>query len=138
MVSVIICTHNRAESLKHTLESLSEMDVPRELEWELIVVDNKSTDTTRAVVEEFARRSPFAVRYVFEPNAGVSYARNTAVTRARGGIIAFTDDDVIVTTEWLREIAAAFRQFDCAGVGGRSIPLWGELERPRWLGSPGP
>ncbi|HEX5412415.1 MAG TPA: glycosyltransferase [Terriglobia bacterium] len=138
MVSVVIGTHNRAESLRGTLESLSGMSVPRELEWELIVVDNNSSDNTRAVVEEFAQTSPFEVRYFFETRQGLSHARNTGVARAAGEIIAFTDDDVTMAPEWLRELVRAFGKFDCAGVGGKSIPAWGGLTRPKWLALPGP
>ncbi|PYU26752.1 MAG: hypothetical protein DMG30_01210 [Acidobacteria bacterium] len=132
-ISVILCSYNRATSLEKTLESLRQMSVPPNLKWELVVVDNNSTDNTRGVVEEFARTSGLNVRYMFEPGQGSSRARNTGVANSTSEIIAFTDDDVEVSPEWLRELAGAFTEFDCMGVGGRSIPTWNGLCRPDWL-----
>jgi glycosyltransferase involved in cell wall biosynthesis len=138
MISVIVCTYNRAASLRKTLESLGQMFVPPDLTWELIVVDNNSADRTREVVGEFARTSEFRVRYVFEPKQGLCHARNTGVANATGEIIAFTDDDVQVAPEWLGELAHMFKECDCMGVGGRSIPAWNGLSKPDWLISAGP
>lgn len=138
MISVVVCTYSRAESLGRMLDSLRQMRVPPELEWELIVVDNNSTDNTRAVVEEFAQTSSLDVHYVFEPKQGLSNARNTGIANARGEIIAFTDDDVRVSPEWLAEIVRTFKEFDCMGVGGKSIPMWDGAEKPAWLVTTGP
>ena len=138
MISVIVCTYNRASSLGKTLESLRQMTVPPDLKWELILVDNNSTDSTREVVGEFARTSEFRVRYVFEPRQVLCHARNTGVANANGEIIAFTDDDVQVAPEWLRELGSAFKEFDFIGVGGKSIPAWDGLARPAWLVTNGP
>ena len=136
-ITVIICTYNRAKSLRQTLESLRQMTVPPELEWELLVVDNNSTDNTRATVEEFAKTAAFNVRCVFEPRQGLCHARNAGVANAKGEIIVFTDDDVFVAPEWLRELMDTFRKFDCAGAGGKNVPLWAGLARPKWLCPPG-
>lgn len=138
MITILICTYNRALSLGKSLESLRQMVVPPDLEWELIVVDNNSTDNTHEVIGEFARTSGLNVRYVFEPDQGSSRARNTGVANSTGEIIAFTDDDVRVSPEWLREIVGTFTEFDCMGVGGRSIPVWNGLSRPDWLITAGP
>src|SRR5271157_2306584 len=99
-VSLIICTYNRCGSLLRTLESIAASEPPS-VEWEVLVVDNNSADQTRAAVEEFASRHPGRFRYVFEPNQGLSNARNAGILAARGAVIAFTDDDVIVDTSWL-------------------------------------
>jgi glycosyltransferase involved in cell wall biosynthesis len=138
MISVVICTYNRASSLRKTLESLVQMSVPPDLRWELIVVDNNSTDNTRAVVEEFACSSGLNVRYIFEANQGLCYARNTGVANSSGEIIGFTDDDVLVSSEWLGELVRTFREFDCIGVGGKSIPAWNGLLKPDWVITSGP
>lgn len=137
-VSVVVCTYNRAPSLAKTLDSLRQMSVPSDLDWELLVVDNNSTDNTRAVVMDFMRASGPNGRYVFEPKQGLCYARNRGVAEAAGEIIAFTDDDVGVAPNWLEEIADTFKKFDCIGVGGRSIPAWNDLEKPAWLVTTGP
>jgi glucosyl-dolichyl phosphate glucuronosyltransferase len=138
MISVVVCTYNRASSLGKTLDSLRQMIVPSELNWELIIVDNNSTDNTHALVTEFTRTSGLKVRYVFEPKQGLCNARNTGVVNASGEIIAFTDDDVQVAPEWLRELAHTFRVVDCKGVGGKSIPAWNGLAKPAWLVTTGP
>src|ERR1700682_656981 len=136
--SVVICTYNRVSSLGKTLESLSQMSVPSDLKWEVLVIDNNSTDTTRQQVATFIERSRLNMRYIFEPRTGKSFALNTGIAEAKGHIVAFTDDDVQVTAEWLQELAVTFREFDCIGVGGRSIPVWNGLRRPDWLVTVGP
>jgi glycosyltransferase involved in cell wall biosynthesis len=138
MISVVVCTYNRAASLAMTLQSLERMSVPPDLDWELIVVDNNSTDNTRAVVMEFLRTSGLNGRYIFDPRQGLCHARNRGVAEAAGEIIAFTDDDVRVTPDWLRELAGTFREFDCTGVAGKSIPAWNGLAKPAWLVTTGP
>src|SRR5579862_9298835 len=138
MISVVVCTYNRASSLAKTLESLRRMTVPADLKWELLVVDNNSTDNTRIVVTDFLRKSGLNGRYISEPRQGLCYARNRGVAEASGEIIAFTDDDVRVTSDWLRELAGTFRKFDCMGVGGKSVPAWNGLAKPAWLVTTGP
>src|SRR5947208_6862714 len=103
-VSVCVCTFNRAERLGETLAALQAMDGPSACDVEILVVDNNSSDDTRAIVEDAAGRGPFRVEYVFEPRQGKSFALNTAMERARGDVIALTDDDVIPSRQWLARI----------------------------------
>lgn len=102
-LSVIICTQNRAESLRLTLESIGKVAVPRGWVTELLVVDNGSTDHTRAVVSEM-RLSNMNLRYVSEPKLGLSHARNTGMGIAQGNVILFTDDDVRPAPDWLEKM----------------------------------
>ncbi len=127
VVSVVICTHNRASWLEGAIASvLAQRDPPPH---ETIVVDNCSSDNTRAVVE----RHPAHVRYVYEPALGLGYARNTGWQIARGRYIAYLDDDAVAGPGWLRAIVAAYEQFPHAGVvGGRVEPIW-ECPPPVWL-----
>jgi glycosyltransferase involved in cell wall biosynthesis len=136
--AVIICTYDRAARLRQALQSLAEMRVLAKLAWEVIVVDNNSNDNTREVVEEFARKSRLCVRYVFEPKQGLSHARNAGVAHAKSEIIAFTDDDVLVSPEWLSEIVRTFEECDCIAVAGKIIPAWGDSAKPNWLLITGP
>lgn len=131
MLSVIICTYNRSESLRRTLKSLEAMSVPPDLSWELIVVDNNSKDDTRATVEDFARTSGLNVRYFFEPEQGLSHARNTGVRESKGNLLSFIDDDVVVAKDWLVEIRKAFDDYHAACVGGR-ILLKDDVRKPEW------
>ena len=130
-VSVIISTYQRCELLAEALESvLSQDDSPP---YEVIVVDNNSTDRTNDVVTAVASRAEKQVHYLFEPRQGVSYARNTGIIKARAPIVAFFDDDVRVARNWVATIAKAFDRsprIDC--IGGPVFPLW-ESAPPRWL-----
>ncbi|MDT0576997.1 glycosyltransferase family 2 protein [Croceicoccus sp. F390] len=130
-VSVVVCTRNRAESLARMLRSLAAMDVPADLAWEVVIVDNGSTDDTPAVIEGFADRLP--IRRVMEAEPGLSVARNTGAANARGHYICWTDDDVEVGQEWLVAYLDAFAAFpDAAYFAGRVVPVY-EGERPSWI-----
>ena len=128
--SVVIATHNRADDLRETLRSVATLATASS--WELIVVDNNSTDHTRAVVEELQPTFPVTLTYLFEAEQGRSAALNTGFRAARGDIILTTDDDVRVEPDWLDQGVAALRRFDCAFVGGKVLPIWGG-KRPSWL-----
>lgn len=120
MISVIICTFNRCESLASTLESFTRIKTRSDFTWELIVVDNNSVDTTKRVVSEFNSRLP--IRYFFESKQGLSHARNCGIAQAQGDIIVFTDDDVIVTNNWLHEITNGLNAFsDVDLLFGRTL-----------------
>lgn len=130
-ITVAICTRNRAAQLRLVLTSVSRLRAPAGLEWEVCVVDNGSTDATRQTVESFVGKLP--ARYIFEPKAGLSNARNRAVAEARGEYICWTDDDVELDSNWLSAYAAAFDQRPEAAVfGGRILPrLQGPT--PKWF-----
>lgn len=101
--------------------------------FEVIVVDNNSTDGTRQAVEPFIGKAP-RVTYLFEPRQGVSYGRNTGIERATAPVIAFTDDDVRVARNWVSTIHAVMAEHpEAACVGGRVLPSWPE-PCPAWLG----
>ena len=131
-ISVVLATYNRAASLQDTFESFTKLAVPAGITWELLVVDNNSTDETRSVVERFAKAAGFSVRYIFEGTQGRSAALNTGIAAAGGEIIAFTDDDVLLHHAWLSGIKETFDQYDCAAVAGRIRPLW-KHPKPGWL-----
>jgi len=131
VVSIVLCTYNRAERLPAAIEALlaQDGDVP----YEILIVDNNSTDATAAVVASFERRAPERVRSVFEPRQGLSSARNCGIENARGAIIAFTDDDVRVAPDWVAQLARAFDAHpDIDYIGGRVLPNWLQPP-PRWL-----
>jgi glucosyl-dolichyl phosphate glucuronosyltransferase len=133
-ISVVIATHNRSASLAKTLDSLLAMERPSELAWEICVVDNNSSDATPAVVDDYARRfAPVPVRRIFETRPGVAFARNAGVDQAHGDIIAFVDDDVLVSAPWLTLIERAFAEDpNLAILGGRLDPN-PESPMPPWL-----
>lgn len=129
-ISVVISTYNRADRVGGALERLLEQ---RGICYEVIVVDNNSTDGTREVIESYAARSGGRLRYVFEGQQGVSHGRNAGVVVARAPLIAFTDDDMRMADDWLLKIERAFDahpELDC--VGGKVLPLW-LAPCPAWL-----
>jgi len=132
-VTVILCTYNRCESLAKTMASLSALKLPESFGWEVLVVDNNSTDRTREVVETFCHRYPGHFRYLLEKQQGKSYALNAGVRESRGKILAFTDDDVIVEPTWLLNLTASLMSGNCVGVGGKTLPELG-FTPPKWLG----
>ena len=128
--SVVIATYNRAPDLRDTLTSLGGLQPDGD--WEVIVVDNNSTDDTRTVVEAAQPGFPVPLIYLFEREQGRSPALNTGIRHAKGDIIATTDDDVRVNPEWLDTAAAGLERLGCDYVGGRVLPIWGG-RRPAWL-----
>lgn len=125
-VSIIVPTHNRPDRLQACLRSLLSLQYPR---YEVIIVDNApSTSDTRDFIEQTYHDMP-QVRYIREDRPGVSWARNRGMMVARGEILAFTDDDVVVDPYWLIELVRGFsRASDVACVTGYNLPL--ELETP--------
>jgi GT2 family glycosyltransferase len=129
-VSIIVCTYNRCDSLKMLMDSLEGLKDVSAVSWELIVVDNNSTDQTRVVVDGVVKAGCANVKYLFEVRRGKSFALNTGISAAKGEIIAFLDDDCIVTPGWLACLAKEFRNNpECAGIGGR-VELYDSRDRP--------
>lgn len=136
-VSVIVCTYNRSRILGATIESIVAQAFPQSLAWEILVIDNNSTDETRQVVDHFRCRYPERIRYLFEPLQGISYARNTGVREARGEILAFIDDDETADADWLQNLTANLHSGEWAGAGGPVLPRWNG-PRPSWLAADSP
>jgi glycosyltransferase involved in cell wall biosynthesis len=130
--TVILATYNRARTLHAALDSLTRQVVPAGFDWELLVVDNNSSDDTSAVVRSFVARGGGRIRFLFEPRQGKSFALNTAIAEARGEILAFTDDDVVVDPHWLARMVERMREYRCEAAGGRIDPVW-TTPRPAWL-----
>jgi glucosyl-dolichyl phosphate glucuronosyltransferase len=132
-LSVVIPTYNRPDDLERVLDGLMRQEAGG-VTYEVIVVDNKSCEVTRAVVDRtVARGTPVSLRYIREPRQGVSYARNTGVSIARASLIAFLDDDGVPVPTWVREITRAFDEYpdvDC--IGCRVRPVW-STPPPSWL-----
>ena len=128
--SIVIPTYNRADELRETIRSIAQLNVIGD--WELLVVDNKSTDHTRAVVEQERTAFPARLRYLHEPEQGRYAALNTGIRAAVGKIIASTDDDARVAPDWLRRAKAGLDAIGCDYVGGKVLPLW-KAAPPAWL-----
>jgi glycosyltransferase involved in cell wall biosynthesis len=132
LISVVICTLNRARLLRNAMASVVGQDFPR-WEYEIVVVDNGSTDETPEVVAEFHDRAQ--IQYLREERIGLCIARNTGWSAAEGRYIAFFDDDAIARPGWLMAIRRGFEEETIPRIGiigGRVEPRW-ERSRPSWL-----
>lgn len=129
-ISAIICTHNRDRYLGKAIDSLLAQDLA---DFELIVVDNASTDQTQSVIA--ARKTNPRLRSVYEPTLGLSVARNRGWRESQGEILAYLDDDAIADPNWLGELVRAYQDCDRLAVaGGRISLIWPEGRRaPQWL-----
>lgn len=132
MISVAICTYNNAGTLATALESLRDLTCPASLAYEILVIDNNSTDDTKDVVLRWQPIFVNRLRYIFEERQGLSHARNRAWHEARGEVVSYLDDDVKVDPGWLTAVAAAFEEHSAAVVGGRSRLIY-LAPRPAWL-----
>ena len=118
-ISLIICTRNRCQQLRLCLEAVSCIEFKRD--WELIVVDNGSTDQTSSVVHNIASTAFVAVTYVNEQRPGLANAHNAGLAVATGEVVAFTDDDCYPATDFLEQIWYAFEDSSVGYVTGRII-----------------
>jgi glycosyltransferase involved in cell wall biosynthesis len=118
LISVVVCTRNRAASLRAALDHLSRVQSPGG-GWELIVVDNGSTDETGTILSEFGDAWGGDLSVVCEPRPGLGRARKVGVAAARGEIVAFTDDDCYVAPDYLLRIRDAFVDPLLGFIGGR-------------------
>ena len=112
-VSIIVCSYNGAKTLAECLESLGKLDYPH---YEVILVDDGSTDNTREIAARFPN-----VRYVHQTNHGLSHARNHGAAIAKGEIFAYTDSDCMADPDWLYYLLSTLLYGDYAGVGGPNV-----------------
>jgi GT2 family glycosyltransferase len=106
------------------------MVVPSTISWEVIVVDNGSTDATSAVIRDAQARARLPLKYVCEPRPGKSASLNTALSEAKGDVVAFTDDDCVVAPDWLASMIEEFAgDPSIAGIGGR-VELYDARDQP--------
>ena len=130
LLSVVIPTRNRARFLEDLLDSLArQVEVP--FAWEVVIVDNGSTDDTAAVSDRKNNQLPITIRHVGEPEPGLHCARHRGAKEARGEIVSYIDDDMILETTWVlgAEPIAAGR---ADAVVGRIMPRW-QAPPPDWL-----
>lgn len=129
--TVLICTYNRCSLLGETLDAVARSRTA--LAWEVVVVDNNSTDQTRSVVESRQAGYPVPLRYCFEPRQGNSFALNTGIAATRATIVVFTDDDVRVTEGWLEGACTPMLSDPAMDyTGGPVRPIW-EVAPPAWV-----
>lgn len=139
--SVIVSTYNRSQNLPDCASALADQSGLEGVDWEVVVVDNNSSDDTAEVVRELAETHPIAIRYAFEREQGLSCARNRGIADSSSRYLAFIDDDIRVERQWLSAMVDGFREQRCDAVGGRilvesghDIPDWIQPEMLGFLG----
>jgi glucosyl-dolichyl phosphate glucuronosyltransferase len=132
-VTVAVLTYNRARTLRDALAGIVRQNYPAD-HWEILVVDNNSSDNTAEVVASFSSADP-PPRRVVEKSQGLDHARNRAIAEARGDVLVLADDDILVESDWLSQMVAPFSS-DLAHrigvVGGEVIPVFPD-GLPGWL-----
>jgi len=116
-ISVIVCSYNGARTLRQCLDALATLDYPN---YEVIVVNDGSTDDTPAIAQDYP------VRLINQPNMGLSAARNVGLAASNGDIVAYLDDDAFPHRYWLRYLATAFNRSTHVGIGGPNLPPAGD------------
>ncbi len=130
--TVIICTYNRSSNLPECLSRLARQRGVDGLKWEVLVVDNNSSDDTQVVLREVSEALPIQIRVEFEGEQGLNYARNHGVLSSYGKYFCFIDDDILVSEDWLSAIYSTLEAHGADAVGGR-IHLDKNLKLPRWI-----
>ena len=140
-LSVIISTYNRCQNLRSCIAHLDRQQQVDSLDWEIVVVDNNSTDDTKVTVQNLRPECRFSLRYLFEPEQGLSFARNRGIDDTTSRYLLFIDDDILVDKDWLTAVHATFHTYDCDAVGGRilvdspeSMPAWIQPDMYGFLG----
>jgi GT2 family glycosyltransferase len=118
-ITLVVCTRNRAAQLALALPYFAKLETGER--WELVLVDNGSTDATAGVLAAFARGSGLEVSVIGEPRTGLAAARNAGWRRARGAIVAFTDDDCYPVADYLEQVLRCFAGADLGYLGGRVL-----------------
>ena len=131
MITLIICTRNRAGPLNSALQAIVNIDKPRHMEWDMIIVDNGSTDDTQNIINKYSNLLP--IKSIYENSAGLSNARNRGVTEAQGDYIVWTDDDTVPDQGWLLAYENAFICHPEAILfGGPILPIF-VGKPPKWF-----
>ena len=128
ILSIIICTHNRAELVRDAILSVFNQGI--NMEEEVLVIDNASTDHTAQVVQELEMRHP-TIRYIFEPKVGLSNARNRGWEEARGKYVAYIDDDTRLPPHWLQKALKIISTEAPIAFGGPFYPVY-ITPKPAW------
>ncbi|MCQ2607599.1 MAG: glycosyltransferase [Bacteroidales bacterium] len=134
MISLIVCTYNRDAYVYKTLEHIAQNDFPYE-QYEIILIDNNSTDNTAAECSRFHCNYPLVnYLYVKETQQGLSYARNRGYVESKGDCVVFLDDDAFVETNYLKNLSEYLQHYpEMQAFGGRIYPLYETGREPEWM-----
>jgi len=129
-LSIIIASYNRAASLLQFVRELSHQVVPDNVDWEVVIVDNNSTDGTKSAIAPLVEEDSRRFKYLLESRQGKSMALNTGLRAATGEILVFTDDDCVPDPKWLATIALEFASDPSLSVLGGRVELYDKQDQP--------
>jgi glycosyltransferase involved in cell wall biosynthesis len=134
IISVVICSYNRQDYITPALESLTKQDISP-ASFEVIVIDNNSSDNTKEITLRFIEAHPdHHIRYVFEAKQGLSHARNTGISEAKGMYIAYMDDDGQAEKNYIKNLINAFSSHhEYQALGGKILPNYESGHEPEWM-----
>lgn len=131
--SIVICTYNRDKYLGNSIRSACDQDFPED-EFEVLVVDNNSTDKTANVCKDFSLEYSYTnFRYFLETNQGISYGRNRGIGEAYGEYIVFLDDDETIDSFYLKKLNDYLHSYPQAQLCATAVEPVYETEKPKWL-----
>jgi glycosyltransferase involved in cell wall biosynthesis len=121
--TVVICTYNGMNRLPQLFDRLISQQILRPFSWEILIVDNNSTDQTACIIQQFQSRyhSIVPIHYVFEPRQGIAYARKRGIQLAKGELIGFLDDDNLPHQDWVINAYNFYQSHPCVGAYGSHI-----------------
>ena len=132
-ISVVICCFNSEERLPNVLKHLAEQEHDKDIQWEVVIVDNASKDRTAEVAMELWKREDVPFRVVHEPKSGLSHARLTGFAESKYDVISFVDDDNWVESKWIEKVFTIMNGDSKIGIlGGRGDAVF-EGEPPFWF-----
>ena len=133
-LSVIVSSRNRAKQLATLIKCLGTQKNIEKLAWEIVIVDNNSSDNTKEVSYAFCEGSNLKINYIFEPKTGLSYARNAGVLASKGSLLLFVDDDILIPPEFISNALFGAQEFSDVHIFGfKVLPDFDGLKFPFWM-----
>lgn len=126
IISVCIATYKREALLERLLDSLMLQEIPKDISFEIIVVDNDSNASADRIVRKFTSSSKILFKYFVQPQKNISLARNKGVENASGEYICFIDDDEVASTNWIKSFILAIEEYNADGAFGYTEPVFDE------------
>ena len=131
-LTILLCTYNRVKLLKPLIDELiKQVNIQNRSDLEILLIDNNSNDGTSELALSYAKNCNF-INYEFEEKQGLAKARNKGIKLAKGEVIVFIDDDIVLDQNWLKEIVNSLSRYPYKAFGGKVIPLW-EKEKPKYI-----
>lgn len=131
-ISVCVCTCRRPQLLAQLIKGLLHQTTRDAFSYSIIIVDNDPSGSARETVDSFISQSEIQIKYLHEPNPGITYARNKSIENSTGDYIAFIDDDEVPEEDWLYQLYSALKTYDADAVFGSVLPVF-EVEPPAWI-----